>query len=430
MNDQRELRFIEWLQDGPNAGPAEGPGAVFAVTRTTPQRPAWVGRMSATASDAWTATQWLPQTLGYVGIVILLLIALLVALVVGAPRPLPPPFGPARNGAIAYEVHGQIRALDLTTNLYRTLEGTDGLNHSPRFSHDGTRIAFWSDPGQGLSRPANRLFVATAGLRDVHDISGSTGYDVCYCWPPEWSPDDRQIVFQARDGEMPRLYIAPWDGSGDPVAITDNSIIRRDVQWSPSGEWLAFVRLVSDSPNDNASIGFVRVDGSDERFYDTQTQEGDATAYADGGVRWSPDSSRVAYTRGGENLAFATALVVAAPDGDVHQVLIENSGWLRHPRWSPDGTEIAVLAGERNTRLIVAAADSSERRTIPLPGQAIPDLVDAECALEWSPDGLSLVVRCTEVAAFVVTAAPPYGVDYLDIPIGSDTRLDWQRLAP
>ena len=234
---------------------------------------------------------------------------------------------------------------------------------------------------------------------------------------------------QARNLDQPKLYIVPADGSTEPVAITDASVARREVQWSPNGEWLAFARFVLDETAPTASIAFMRVDGSDERFYDTQTQAGDATAFADGGVRWSPDSSRVAYTRGGENLGFASALVVATLDGEVDSILIEGSGWLRHPRWSGRHPSRSTR-GDRNTRLIVAAADFSERQTIPLPRQAIPDLVDADCALEWSPDGQSLVVRCADTTPFVVSATSPYTLEYLDIPAGPDIALDWQRLAP
>ena len=110
------------------------------------------------------------------------------------------------------------------------------------------------------------------------------------------APDDTRIVSGAQSGPA-GLYIVPADGSTEPVAITDASVARREVQWSPNGEWLAFARFVLDETAPTASIAFMRVDGSDERFYDTQTQAGDATAFADGGVRWSPDWSRGLHAR-------------------------------------------------------------------------------------------------------------------------------------
>ena len=90
MNDRRQMRFVEWLQDGPNRGPEDGLAEVFAVTRSMSQRPPLLGQ--------WLTCRriWAPSSTGCPGprlrrLVVLLLIALLVAFVVGAPPPLPDP---------------------------------------------------------------------------------------------------------------------------------------------------------------------------------------------------------------------------------------------------------------------------------------------------------------------------------------------------
>jgi len=425
MTDQRELRFVEWLQDGPSRGPADGLSDVFAVTRSTSQRPAWISRIASVPEGALVLGQSLPRSLAYVALVLLLLLALVFAFVVGAPRRLPPPLGPARNGALIYEHNGQVLLFDPVADSTRTLDGLQGANHSPRFSHDGSRFAFYNEPVPGLSQPANRLYVANDDLRNARDLSGGTDFVVCTCTSPEWSPDDTQIVFQARNSDQPKLYVVPVDGSAAPIAITDSSVARRMAQWSPDGEWLAFVRVV-DGASSTAALGFARVDGSDERVYDTQSQAGDAGGF--GGARWAPDSSRVAYVRGSEQQRYAAALVVATLEGEIDEITIEPSGWLSNPRWSPDGTEIAFLAGDRYTRLVVVAADRSGERTIKLPRDAVSDLADGDCSLEWSPDGVSLLVRCPDKTPFVVSATPPYKLEYLDIPSGPDTSVDWQRL--
>ena len=61
MNDRRQMRFVEWLQDGPNRGPEDGLAEVFAVTRSMSQRPPLLGQ--------WLTCRriWAPSSTGCPG---------------------------------------------------------------------------------------------------------------------------------------------------------------------------------------------------------------------------------------------------------------------------------------------------------------------------------------------------------------------------
>ena len=62
---------------------------------------------------------------------------------------LPPPFGPARNGLIAFESGGDIWVVDPDGTDRRQLTSAPGLEHSPAWSADGTRLAYWSQEALG-----------------------------------------------------------------------------------------------------------------------------------------------------------------------------------------------------------------------------------------------------------------------------------------
>src|SRR5262245_7940219 len=97
------------------------------------------------------AQRWTPRgaTPRLALVMILLVLALLAALVVayiGSQRRLPPPFGLASNGAIAYvnQNHVFIASADGTDQRQVTFD--DGMQLDPTFSRDGTRLSWRAYP--------------------------------------------------------------------------------------------------------------------------------------------------------------------------------------------------------------------------------------------------------------------------------------------
>ncbi len=75
----------------------------------------------------------------------LVIIALIASalIYVGASRQVPaPPFGPARNGLVTYEVGGDIYVSDPVTGNGRLVVGGPTEDSAPGFSTDGTMLAF------------------------------------------------------------------------------------------------------------------------------------------------------------------------------------------------------------------------------------------------------------------------------------------------
>jgi hypothetical protein len=117
MNESMDHVLADWLRDGPESGPSEGLERALAATRHVDQRPGW------TFPERWlpmqltmARTRSLRPLLAIVMIALLIVAMVAAALLIGSTRrPLPPPFGPAANGALVYAEDGDIYGLDPAT---------------------------------------------------------------------------------------------------------------------------------------------------------------------------------------------------------------------------------------------------------------------------------------------------------------------------
>lgn len=174
------------------------------------------------------------------------------------------------------------------------------------------RIAFGRNFG-------TRIFVMNADGTDPHQLTSKEG------WDPTWSPDGTKIAYVGRSHieKFHRPKFQP-DGTASPGNPNMGSL------WVMNADGTNQVRL--------AEVGR---DPS-----------------------WSPDSSRIAYTNGGQVLAIAA-------DGENSQILKTNA---RNPSWSPDGSHIAYET--TSAGIGVMEADG----TNPL------ELEESAYNLSWSPD--------------------------------------------
>ena len=148
-----------------------------------------------------------------------------------------------------------------------------------------------------------------------------------------------------------------------------------------------------------------------------------------GALRWSPDSSRLAYTRGADPDAqsdprYAGLLQVVGLDGIERTVFEEPSGWLNDLSWSPDGRSIAVMVGDPQTSIQVIDPATGTSRPI------------ARCAthytaaLRWSPDGRYVVDACPDgPGLFAADGSENTSEPAIALPSDAEA-IDIQRLAP
>ncbi len=137
----------------------------------------------------------------------------------------------------------------------------------------------------------------------------------------------------------------------DPTyfSVTTSTTTFRQVAISPDGHRVAYVeglRNADDSDSRNSLIYIVADGGAPKRISvgpaNARCQEKD--------VAWSPDGRRIAFLSDCASPKQLQLYVADAASGKTHK-LTSVKGYLQTPKWSPEGTEIAVLSTENATRV-------------------------------------------------------------------------------
>jgi TolB protein len=214
------------------------------------------------------------------------------------------------------------------TNLYSAKRGAwspDGK----RLAFDGRFYATLSDFDIGIMRADG------SGIRRVtrgpeRDVMAS------------WSPDGRWLAFSRvrGEGEAPQVWLVRPSGKGAHRLVQGGQ-----PSWAPGGRWIAF-----DAPG---GIWVVHADGSGRRRI---------VAGSVGGLKWSPDGRRIAYTSWRAN---TSEIYVARSDGARRRRLTRNAVDDFDPSWSPDGRKILYTHGRDNAHSVyVMRSDGSGKRRL------------------------------------------------------------------
>ena len=221
----------------------------------------------------------------------------------------------------------------------------------PALSPDGSRVVYVL---RTLDREGDRNIdelwsVATHGGTTQRIAAGPA--DVA----PTWSPDGSRLAF-LREGQV---HLLAADG-GEPEKVTDLPLGTGAPVWSPGGDRIAFAAAVdpTDGHGGHSSPRHVdyQADGAGT-FGATRSQlhvvdlgSGDCRRLTDGDrvgqPSWSPDGSRVAFTRKvgvDSDLTFRTAvhlLDVDDPKAEPRVIAFED-GIAGTVSFSPDGPEPA-----------------------------------------------------------------------------------------
>jgi TolB protein len=163
--------------------------------------------------------------------------------------------------------------------------------------------------------------------------------------------------------------------------LTDNGETSYDEKpiWSPDGTKVAFVSDFTKSGHGEKNVFVMTAVGTgDEINLATQI-----TPYSSGGkaiddLAWSPDGSRIAYTRG-NNAGDDKVWVVNADGTTTFPLEIGGGGAKRHPSWSPDSSKIAYAVVKNEPQQIYLAPSTGGF------GQPLTSGVGHEP--NWSPDG-------------------------------------------
>ena len=180
-------------------------------------------------------------------------------------------------------------------------------------------------------------------------------------------------------------------------------------QWSPTGEWIAFVSDRAEKGKALDDVWLMKPDGSSLK---NLTNNG--FDWEDDFPAWSPDGRSLAFYR--FNLG-STEEAPGGPgglwsmkvDGSASQLVYEMQAFAvrEAPVWSPDGQWIAFLQGapEDNEVWVVPSRGGEARRLDTATGQ--------KSAISWSPDSRALIFSQAQKQDYQV---------YLAVIDGSSTR--------
>jgi Tol biopolymer transport system component len=335
------------------------------------------------------------RQLGVLALIAILIAAALAAYIGSRQHRLPPPFGVAANGVVAYSLAGDIYTVDPRTGATVTVVAGPEADRRPMFSPDGTKVAllrarpdtpdrFDIDVAMSDGRGPRVLVADPVSIDDTVEWAPDGTYillctttgtlsrvDAVGSEPPKVlargvhifagafrPPDGAQILYEVDTSTSTALFVMDADGSHqtkilERPAAGGIGAISQNVRWSPDGRMIA-LGIVGPMGDGNVRIHVMNADGSDLH------QAGDATGiWVENDVVWSPDSRHVAFNRwlpvasgGWEIRAVGIAPAAGGPIQEVGSVPVPEGAILEY---SPDGTKLVAVPGP----LVLAETDGT-----------------------------------------------------------------------
>jgi Tol biopolymer transport system component len=382
-NDVDRL-LTAWLATDAGGGEPEGLiDRVLERTARTRRRPGWLIRERWIPMQLTMRWQPVPRAVPVLVMLALLVAAALVVLAVGGRKPLPPPFGPADNGRIAYVSNGQLWTIEPNGSDPRAISTGPGIKGLPMWSRDGTKIAYLVY-GDAYSRTTASLFIADADGSHARALA-SNEEALRYA---SWSPTGQSIAFShwiTYPGQRDRIFVATLAGSDQARQVGDPDMSAYDPAFSPDGARILFR---SDLNETGFALQIMKADGSGIlRLSGTVVAIGWEDEYGTRGFDWSHDGTRILFS-GNESgdPHVPNDLYVVKPDGvNPPQRITGGESTEYAATWSPTGDRILYLRElEHVVEAVVMNSDGTNARVV------ARDI--APISPQWSPDGRFVIV--------------------------------------
>lgn len=396
---------------------------VISVTRALRPEPRWRAllkeRPMRTNSIVIAGSP--PLRFGLIFAVIALIGLLATTVVVGAlvlrQPAVPPAYGPAGNGVLAYAESGDIVTTDAAGANLTTITTGPAVDSRPVFSRDGTRIAFLRKESN-----ATRLFVANADGTGQVAVSPELFDDVHAI---DWSPDgDRLMVLgdllrNSRQRMSILVLAADGTGSAEPIELGEVSPHGWAAWRPPAGDEIVFRGHPTFDDPAVALFAVAPGGGTPRILMDPVGPPEFDPAVAAPAI--SPDGQSVTFWSWGPNAAGEVSGWGRVLDLDSGKERIASTWGGSTSPISPDGRWVVGAGGG----LAFESVDGLEQRT------SIGLDLDVNGAdVAFSPDGTKILGRSNPESAldgwFVMDIESGEATP-LDVP--KDAAVSWQRVA-
>jgi eukaryotic-like serine/threonine-protein kinase len=262
-----------------------------------------------------------------------------------------------------------------------------GMTWFPRFSPDGTRIAYGVSVGTQFPALGETLTDSDLWVLDVARSARTrvtfTGNNRFY---PIWTRDGTRLTYADAAGDTNRLLSSRSDGSGGTETLLELGTRRFPTSWAPDGRTLA---LYATGESGTRDIWMLPV--SDDKRTPTPLIE---TPFEERGAIFSPDGRWIAYVsnKSGQNDVYARPY-----PGPGDELTISVGGG-QEPVWAPSGRQLFYRHDGKVMTVPVTPNVSSLRVDAARPVFDDPYLLDTSGAAggvanyDISPDGRHFVM--------------------------------------
>jgi dipeptidyl aminopeptidase/acylaminoacyl peptidase len=275
----------------------------------------------------------------------------------------------------------------LASHEKKTLQPEDLLRirlvSDPQVSPDGKTVALVQTRlrKKGNDYASNIWLVPADGSYAPTKFTGSSGRDMF----PRWSPDGTQLAFLSTRSGKPQVWIIPVSG-GEARQVTRAKRGSGEFTWSADGKWVVFTTAVDNeqdkkwAADQKSKVDASTRDRDDIHAVDQENvQPGQASGEASAKPvpqpgDWPEDTEdekdiedkgdhaieihRV-HTRGeGQGLLLRRTHLFIVPSAGGEAKQITEGDWdATSPRWSPDGTWLAYLANKEPDAELSSVSD-------------------------------------------------------------------------